>query len=139
MSTEATVEAPKSLLVAQKLANLSDTAVRIPFTKVKFGLDFLIGLIPGIGDGIMLIVGAIIIVMGKSMGLPTPLIIKMLRNSLIDFLLGLIPLIGDVADIFYKSNQANVRIMERWWVSQNKAAIDAQTQEKLTKWQESDK
>ncbi|GAC13626.1 DUF4112 domain-containing protein [Aliiglaciecola lipolytica] len=139
MSTEATVEAPKSLLVAQKLANLSDTAVRIPFTEVKFGLDFLIGLIPGIGDGIMLIVGAIIIVMGKSMGLPTPLIIKMLRNSLIDFLLGLIPLIGDVADIFYKSNQANVRIMERWWVSQNKAAIDAQTQEKLTKWQESEK
>ncbi|MFA3792750.1 DUF4112 domain-containing protein [Aliiglaciecola sp. SL4] len=130
------IAAPKALVVAQKLGNMSDTAVRIPYTKVKFGLDFLIGLIPGVGDLIMFIVGAVIIIMGKTIGMPTALILKMLKNSLIDFVLGLVPFVGDIADIFYKSNQANVRIMERWWLSQNKAAIDAHTQEKLANWQD---
>ncbi|GAA6186518.1 MULTISPECIES: DUF4112 domain-containing protein [Alteromonadaceae] len=132
----ASIAAPKALVLAQKLANMSDTAVRIPFTKVKFGLDFIIGLIPGIGDMVMLIVGAVIIILGKSIGLPGPLILKMLKNSVIDFVLGLVPFIGDIADIFYKSNQSNVRIMERWWLSQNKAAIDAHTQQTLANWQD---
>jgi hypothetical protein len=126
--------APSQLLVAQKVANLTDTAVRIPFTRIKVGLDFLVGLIPGIGDTLMLGVSASIIAMGKSMGAPTSILIKMVRNSLLDFLLGLIPILGDIADVFYRANQANVRLLERWWVTKNKAHLDANTQKQLQQW-----
>lgn len=131
-------QAPSELLMAQKVANITDTAVRIPFIGIKVGLDFLIGLIPGIGDTIMLAVAASIISMAKSMGVPKPLLIKMIRNSVFDFALGLIPFVGDIIDIFYKANQANVRIMERWWVEQNKPHIDNYAKKQLEKWQQSE-
>ncbi|MAO30122.1 MAG: DUF4112 domain-containing protein [Alteromonas sp.] len=46
----------------------------------------------------------------------------------------LIPFVGDVADIFYKANQKNVRIMERWWIFENKANVDKATQQALEQW-----
>ena len=61
-----TVQAPKALLQAQKLANLTDNKVRIPFIGVRLGLDFLIGLIPVIGDLIMTAVSLSIVAMAKS-------------------------------------------------------------------------
>ncbi|GAA0859584.1 DUF4112 domain-containing protein [Aliiglaciecola litoralis] len=134
-TTSGKISVPNQLLLAQKIANLTDTAVRIPFTNIKLGLDSLIGLIPGVGDTVMLGVSASIIVMGKSMGLPRALLIKMIRNSIFDFLLGLIPILGDIVDIFYKANLANVRIMEKWWVVQNKAHLDANAQQQLEDWE----
>ncbi|WJG09809.1 DUF4112 domain-containing protein [Aliiglaciecola sp. LCG003] len=126
---------PKSLLMAQKIANLSDTAIKIPFTRITLGLDFIIGLIPVVGDFIMLCVAATLIIMGKAMGMPKRLLFAMMRNTFIDFLIGLIPFLGDIADIFYKSNRANVRLMERWWLDQNKQQLDQQTQLHLDSWQ----
>jgi hypothetical protein len=129
------VKAPKQLLRAQKIANISDTAVRIPFIGVRVGLDFIIGLIPGLGDIIMLAVSAYIVLLAKQMGLPKALRIIMLRNSLIDFALGLLPIVGDIADIFYRANKINVRIMEKFWLEQHKSVIDQSTQQHLTDWQ----
>ena len=123
------------LLLAQKIANITDTAVRIPFTKLKFGLDFLIGLIPGIGDTIMLFVSISIIYLGKDMGLPKSHIMRMIRNSVIDYFLGLLPLIGDIADLFYKANKANVRIMEKYWLEQNRHLLSSHTQQQLADWE----
>lgn len=123
--------------MAQKVANITDAAVRIPFIGIKVGLDFLIGLIPFVGDVIMLAVATSIISMGKSMGVPKPLLMKMVRNSVLDFALGLIPFIGDIIDLFYKSNQSNVRIMERWWVENNKPHIDNYAKKQLEKWHQS--
>ena len=34
------------------LANLLDTAILVPGTNIRFGIDAMIGLIPGIGDAI---------------------------------------------------------------------------------------
>ncbi|WP_026376699.1 DUF4112 domain-containing protein [Aestuariibacter salexigens] len=127
--------APDELLKAQYLANITDTAVRIPLLGVKVGLDFLIGLIPGVGDAIMLFVAFRIVQLGKRIGVPKPLLKKMVRNCLVDFGLGFIPVVGDLVDIFYKANRTNVRIMERWWVEQNKARLDAQTQQQLASWE----
>lgn len=130
-------QAPNALLRAQKLANLTDTKLRLPFVGVRLGLDFLIGLIPVVGDVIMVGVSLSIVGMAKSMHVPRALRMVMLRNIAVDFLLGLIPFIGDVVDLFYKSNQKNVRIMEKWWVKQNKQAIDANSQQALNDWQAS--
>lgn len=129
------INVPEQLLLAQKIANLTDTAVGIPFTKLRFGLDSLIGLIPGIGDTIMLCVSISIIFLGRGMGMPNGLLMLMVRNSMIDFLLGLIPIVGDIVDFFYKANKANVRIMEKHWLEQNRHLLSSHTQEQFAEWE----
>lgn len=129
--------APDALLQAQNIANILDTAVKIPFIGIRVGLDFLIGLIPGIGDATMLLASLRIVYLGRKLGVPKALQTAMLRNSIIDFGLGFIPVVGDIVDLFYKANQKNVRIMERWWIEQNKAQVDALAKQKLLEWEQS--
>lgn len=129
--------APDELLNAQQLANLLDSAVKLPFIGLRVGLDFLIGLIPIIGDSIMLLASLRIIYLGHKLGLPKALKYKMLRNSAFDYFLGIVPIVGDIADIFFKANLRNVRIMEQWWVSQNKAEIEAMQAQMLKEWEQS--
>ena len=128
------VKAPKALLKAQKLANLLDTAVKLPFIPIRIGLDSIVGLIPGAGDALMLFVSLRIVWLGKSLGMPKALVAQMVKNSALDFGLGFIPFIGDIVDVFYKANQKNVRIMERWWISENKHEVDKVTQRVLSEW-----
>lgn len=128
------VQAPEALLRAQKLANLTDTKVRIPVLGIRLGLDFLVGLIPVVGDIIMVGVSLSIVAMAKQIGVPTELRSKMLANIAIDFLLGLIPFVGDLLDLFYKSNQKNVRIMEQWWVAENYQDIQQNTRAAIDEW-----
>ncbi len=130
------VKAPEELYKAQRLANILDSAVTLPIIPVKVGLDSLVGLIPGAGDALMFLASARIIYLGKRMGVPPQLMKKMFRNAIADFALGFIPLVGDVADVFFKANQKNVRIMEKWWVAENQARIAASTEEKLQDWQD---
>ncbi len=134
MNNTTGVTAPAELLKAQKLANRLDTVFKLPFIPFRIGLDAIIGLIPGLGDAVMLIAALRIVYLGKRMGLPPGLVKVMLRNALLDFGLGFIPLVGDIVDFFYKANQANVRVMEKYWVSQNKDAIDANAKSALEAW-----
>ncbi|MBL53647.1 MAG: hypothetical protein CL590_07130 [Alteromonadaceae bacterium] len=134
MNNTTGVTAPAELLKAQKLANRLDTAFKLPFIPFRIGLDAIIGLIPGLGDAVMLFAALRIVYLGKKMGLPPGLVKVMLRNALLDFGLGFIPLVGDIVDFFYKANQANVRVMEKYWVSQNKDAIDANAKSALEAW-----
>lgn len=129
------VKAPKALLKAQKLANLLDTAIKLPFIPIRIGLDSIVGLIPGAGDALMLLISFRIVWLGKSLGMPKALVAQMVKNSAIDFGLGFVPFIGDLIDVFYKANQKNVRLMERWWISQNKESVDVATQQKLAQWE----
>ena len=127
-------KAPKALLKAQKLANLLDTAVKLPFIPIRIGLDSIVGLIPGAGDALMLFVSLRIVWLGKSLGMPKALIAQMVKNSAIDFGLGFIHFVGNIVNIFNKANQKNVRIMERWWISENKHEVDKVTQKALSEW-----
>lgn len=133
---ETNFEAPKELIKAQKLANITDTAFTIPLIGTKVGWDFIVGLIPGIGDAIMSLVALRIISLARKLGVPFSLQMLMLRNALVDFALGFIPVLGDLIDIFYKANRANVRMMERWWLEQNKSQLSENTQKKLNEWAE---
>ena len=128
------MQAPKELKDAQDIANTLDTAVKIPFLGLRVGLDFLIGLIPGVGDAIVLLLSWRIVYLGRKMGVPKPVLTQMVRNSLIDFGLGCVPLVGDIVDIFYKANTKNVQLMERWWVSNHKEEVDAYAKEQLAAW-----
>lgn len=129
------MQAPQELKQAQNIANLLDMAVKIPFIGIRVGLDFLIGLIPLLGDSIMLLASLRIVYLGHKIGVPTHIKKLMIRNALLDFGLGFIPVVGDIVDIFYKANVKNVRLMERWWITENKAAVDAHTQARLRDWE----
>jgi hypothetical protein len=128
--------APDELLKAQMLANTLDSAVKIPIIGIPVGLDFLIGLIPVVGDASMMLASLRIVHLGRKLGVPKQLQTTMLRNIAIDFGLGFVPLIGDIVDLFYKANQKNVRLIERWWIQQNKAQVDALAKQKLLEWEQ---
>ncbi len=130
-----TPHVPDALLKAQSIANITDTAVRIPVLGIRLGLDFIIGLIPVIGDLITGLLAFRIIVLARQMDVPATLQKVMLRNMIVDILLGLVPVLGDIVDIFFKANKANVRIMEKWWLQQNAEALKVHTNQKLTDWQ----
>ena len=129
------MQAPKALKDAQDIANTLDTAVKIPFIGVRVGLDFLIGLISGIGDAIVLLMSWRIVYLGRKMGVPKPVLTQMVRNALLDFGLGFVPVVGDIVDIFYKANTKNVQLMERWWISNHKDDVDAYAKEQLAAWE----
>ena len=129
------MQAPKELKQAQDIANLLDMAVKIPFIGVRIGLDFLVGLIPVLGDTIMLLASLRIVHLADKINVPTDIRKLMLRNALLDYGLGFIPIVGDIVDVFYKANIKNVRLMERWWLTENKGAVDAHTQALFADWE----
>lgn len=95
----------------EKLAWLLDGAVRVPGTRFRFGLDSVIGLIPGIGDVIGLLLGAGILYESFRVGAPRPLILKMLGNAVADAVGGLIPGVGDVFDFAFRANKRNAALL----------------------------
>lgn len=130
------MQAPEPLLRAQNIANILDMAVKIPFIGIRVGLDFLIGLIPVVGDATMLLASLRIVHLGRKIGVPKDIQLKMLTNSFLDFGLGFIPLVGDIFDLFFKANVRNVRLMERWWIENNKGRVDEHAQQALAQWTE---
>ena len=128
------MQAPEPLLRAQNIANILDMAVKIPFIGIRVGLDFLIGLIPVVGDATMLLASLRIVHLGRKLGVPKDIQRKMLTNSFLDFGLGFIPLVGDIFDLFFKANVRNVRLMERWWIENNKGRVDEHAQQALAQW-----
>jgi len=103
----------ETLLRLQLLSQRLDESITLPGTKYKIGIDPIIGLIPGGGDVIGGILSMYIMHTGIKMGVQKTVIIKMFRNIALDFLIGWIPIIGDIFDIVWKSNQKNVKLIEK--------------------------
>jgi len=97
----------------EQLAQWLDTRWVLPGTNWRFGLDTIIGLVPGVGDGITAVMGAYIIVRARELGAPSHLQARMVGNLLIDSLIGAVPLVGDIFDFAYRSNAKNVRLLMR--------------------------
>lgn len=100
----------KHLKIARFLANLLDEEFKI--LGFKFGLDPLIGLIPGLGDALPFLLMGYMIWIGHELGMSLDQKLVMVRNSILDFLVGLIPVIGDLADFGFKSNKMNWKILD---------------------------
>lgn len=94
-----------------RLAWLMDNTFRIPGTQIRFGLDGIIGLIPGIGDALGAIISSHILTQAANLGAPKPVLMKMVFNIGIDAILGIIPGIGDLSDFVWKANQRNVKLL----------------------------
>lgn len=103
---------PRGLKHLGKLARLMDAQFRIPGTNIRFGLDGLIGLIPGAGDLSTFAVSGYMLWVMANNGASGFVLARMVVNVLIDALLGSIPLIGDLFDIAFKANLRNMRLMQ---------------------------
>jgi hypothetical protein len=96
------------------LATLLDTALVIPGTGVRFGLDALIGLVPGIGDAITTAMSLFIVHEAYQLGAPGHVIARMLGNVALDGMVGAVPLVGDAFDVMWRSNRRNMRLLREW-------------------------
>lgn len=97
----------------EKLADWLDTRFRIPGLGWRFGLDSVIGLVPGVGDGVTALLGLYILGRAHQLGASKWLLARMGWNVLVDSLLGAIPLVGDLFDLANKSNTRNIRLLLR--------------------------
>lgn len=104
--------AERDLKFAEWLARLLDTAIVLPGTRIRFGLDPLIGLFPFIGDIVTLAMSLVLIFIALRNGAAGGLVIRMIGNVLVDTLGGSIPLIGAIFDFFYKSNTKNLTLLQ---------------------------
>ena len=106
----------KHIAKVQKLRRISkvlDNAITIPGTKISFGLDPILGLLPGGGDTITGGLSAYIVVEAARMGLPREVLGKMVGNILLDSFAGTIPVLGDLFDVGWKSNIKNMELLEK--------------------------
>ena len=94
-----------------RLARLLDARYGIPGTRFSFGLDAIVGLIPGIGDALTLAPQAYLVWRARQLGAPNSLIAKMAVNTGIDTVVGAVPLLGDLFDVAFKANLRNVKLL----------------------------
>ena len=99
--------------LANWLAWLLDASFTIPGTKLKLGLDPLLGLFPGIGDVVSNGIGATILFWATQAGVPRIVIFRMTLNLCLNMGIGAIPGVGDIFSIWFKSNLRNAQLLHR--------------------------
>ena len=97
----------------EQLARWMDNVFVIPGTRIRFGVDAIIGLVPGLGDAITSIASMYILKVASRRGVPRVILVRMTLNLGIDYLLGSLPLIGDMFDVYWKANLKNVALIQR--------------------------
>ncbi len=94
-------------------AELLDSRFRIPGTDVRFGIDPILSLIPGLGDLASPIFTVVLLVQGVRQHVPRVVMFRMVVNAIIDALIGVIPVAGNIGDIFWRANNLNLALLER--------------------------
>ncbi|HEY8835446.1 MAG TPA: DUF4112 domain-containing protein, partial [Chthoniobacterales bacterium] len=94
------------------IAFIMDEVIRVPGTTFRFGLDPVIGLIPGIGDTSSALVSAFALIQAVRLGVPKILLTRMALNILVNEVVGVIPVIGDAFSFWFKSNARNYEIIK---------------------------
>jgi hypothetical protein len=98
---------------AAKLAHLLDDAFEVPGTSWRFGLDPLLGLLPGVGDLAGLLLSLVVLAEARARGVRRAVLLRMLGIVFIDFVVGSVPIVGDAFDFWYKPNLRTLRLLER--------------------------
>jgi hypothetical protein len=97
----------------RRWAVILDSLFRVPGTSVRFGLDAIFGLIPGIGDLASPAYTALILFEGLRLRVPPVVQARMVLNAAIDMGIGLVPVLGDIADVAWKTNLRNIALLDR--------------------------
>ena len=97
----------------EALEKLLERAFLIPGTKIPFGLDSIIGLVPVLGDVVTAVMGGYMVWEARNLGMSKWQLIRMTANVGIDTAIGAIPLVGDAFDFVWRSNSKNLRIIKK--------------------------
>ena len=97
----------------RRWAVILDSFFRVPGTNIRFGLDALIGLVPGLGDLVAPVFTVAVLLTALRMRVPAVVQARMVLNALIDMVIGLVPIAGDLADVAWKADLRNVALLER--------------------------
>jgi Domain of unknown function (DUF4112) len=112
--TTATMTADETLKVLKRLkllARFMDSGWGIPGTKIRFGADSVLGLLPIGGDVAGMLISLYVVVKAYEMGVPNSILLKMVGNIAIDTGVGSVPVLGDIFDVFFKSNIRNTDLL----------------------------
>ena len=109
---DAAPDALARLARLRRMARLLDSAVGIPGTRFRLGLDSLLGFVPGGGDVALGLVSLYIVNEARKMGLPQHKLLRMLGNVALDVAAGSVPVVGDLFDMAFKANLRNLAIIE---------------------------
>jgi Domain of unknown function (DUF4112) len=104
---------PPQIERLRAVSRLLDNAFTIPGTRIRFGLDALVGLVPGIGDAMGALFSAYLILQARRLGAPNSVINRMIANVGIDTVVGWVPLLGDLFDVAWKANNKNLALLEQ--------------------------
>jgi hypothetical protein len=115
----------------EQLARWMDSVFRVPGLGLRFGLDAILGLIPGAGDFATSLVSIYIFTAANRYGVPRITVLRMALNIVIDLVMGAIPFVGDAFDLYWKSNQRNVELLRRHVDANPTAARKLQTADRL--------
>jgi hypothetical protein len=96
------------------VAKLLDIAFIVPGTKIRYGIDGIIGLIPVVGDVIATAFSLWLVREARALGAPWHVTARMLSNVAIQGVVGMVPVAGDAFDVMFRANIRNVRMLRRW-------------------------
>lgn len=95
------------------LATALDTAFIVPGTNVRFGVESLLRLVPGVGDVIASMLSCYLLYEARRLGVPRLLFARMVGNVLLEGTVGAVPIAGDAFDVFFRANRRNVALLRR--------------------------
>lgn len=95
------------------LSHVLDTWFQVPGTRIRFGLDGIIGFIPGIGDLLAGMASCVIVLAAFFRGVPMVTVARMVANLAIEVVVGAVPLLGNLFDIGWRANRRNYHLLER--------------------------
>ena len=104
---------PSTVARLRRFAVWLDAGVAVPGTSLRFGLDPVLGLAPGLGDAVGALLSAWIFFEAIRLGAPRATLLRIAANIGLDALIGAVPVLGDVFDVVWKANLKNVALLER--------------------------
>lgn len=95
------------------LANVFDTAFIVPGTNVRFGVEAVLRLVPGIGDAAASVLSCYLLYEAYRLGVPRLLLARMIGNVLLEGAVGTVPVVGDAFDVMFRANRRNVALLRQ--------------------------
>lgn len=106
-------EIDAAVLRVEAVARVMDSAFEIPGTKIRMGLDGLIGLVPVVGDLVSAMISSYVIWEAKNLGVSKFTLSRMMGNLAIDTVVGIVPVVGDAFDVAFKTNIKNLALLRK--------------------------
>jgi Domain of unknown function (DUF4112) len=114
------IDADPAFADLEFLASILDDRFRIPGTNIRFGLDPLLGLVPGVGDTISGLLSSYLIWRAHKLGVSKFTLLRMAGNTLFDTVVGSVPVIGDIFDVSFHANRRNLELLRRYMLKEQR-------------------